>query len=642
MLPDDHDAPLFDVPTITALSVMAGISLYHLARSAPAQRIAQAIKHGVTYVKNIPARLSAEDRAEGHISDIEQIRDLITHDGRGLCSPLGGIQLTEIDNIVFEQLAAQYPDLRAFQLCQAGLTHLPESIGRLSQLQYLRLKLNELVDIPEGIGNLSQLQILDLSGDCFGHNRLTYLPESIGNLSQLRKLDLRFNLLMHLPSCIDRLPQLLHLLLDENLFLARSDWPARALALEQEHPQLNLQAMLPCSVRPPRTTVTHISSIVFQQPDSRRAALRYNLATHTLDLSNTPIETIDPVVFTQIADFWPDLKVIDLTNTPIARKLSKPVEYQFLFSELLPQNKWLRDGLNYLKTHTNIKRVILDVTNFSEGSSKFIRHFLRHSHSDGAEQVRYSTDQSVLWFLPAHITSFDEIALCHTDGALSRDDSSLDMLARNRITLIPQELRMSHHGIERIDDVVFEQLAAIHPETAIVAIGYNPYLHVLPTTIAALTKLEILDISATTIAHIPDEVALIPSLKTILAWHAPLLARDPDLEERINALREAHELDPIQIFLSAPTAALPPGMAEAAAYVTHLPRKTVPTVHAKAIPVVPAAVLHAQKRLKEIHDAIRGDDGARALTPQERDEIKLLWSVIDYYQGSVGKNKSGE
>jgi Leucine-rich repeat (LRR) protein len=91
------------------------------------------------------------------------------------------------------------------------LTSLPESIGNLSQLQWLSLQFNQLTSLPETIWNLSQLQWLYL-----GSNQLTSLPESLGNLRQLQELDLYSNQLTSLPESLGNLRQLQELGLGSN------------------------------------------------------------------------------------------------------------------------------------------------------------------------------------------------------------------------------------------------------------------------------------------------------------------------------------------------------------------------------------------------------------------------------------------
>jgi len=90
--------------------------------------------------------------------------------------------------------------LRVLNLGDNELTSLPESIGDLTNLEYVNLKYNNLELLPDWIGNLTNLKILYLSG-----NKLTSLPKSIGNLKDLSILELKNNKLTSLPESFKNL-----------------------------------------------------------------------------------------------------------------------------------------------------------------------------------------------------------------------------------------------------------------------------------------------------------------------------------------------------------------------------------------------------------------------------------------------------
>jgi len=91
------------------------------------------------------------------------------------------------------------------------LAMLPESIGQLTALQFLRLDGNQLTTLPESIGQLTALQDLWLQ-----HNQLTTLPESIVQLTALQILRLEGNQLTTLPESIGQLTALQKLWLNDN------------------------------------------------------------------------------------------------------------------------------------------------------------------------------------------------------------------------------------------------------------------------------------------------------------------------------------------------------------------------------------------------------------------------------------------
>src|SRR4051812_16734426 len=70
---------------------------------------------------------------------------------------------------------ARQQDAKKLDLSDLNLTELPESLGQLTQLQYLYLQNNRLTALPKSIAQLTQLL-----GLLVNNNRLTALPEPIG------------------------------------------------------------------------------------------------------------------------------------------------------------------------------------------------------------------------------------------------------------------------------------------------------------------------------------------------------------------------------------------------------------------------------------------------------------------------------
>ncbi|KIC77117.1 hypothetical protein DB41_DA00030 [Neochlamydia sp. TUME1] len=121
------------------------------------------------------------------------------------------LPLKKKGELLREWIEENCKNIKALDLSEAGLTYLPQEIGRLSQLQTLYLRENQLTSLPVEIGQLSKLRKLNLS-----ENQLTSLPVEIGQLSQLRKLYLSENQLTSLPVEIGQLSQLRKLYLSEN------------------------------------------------------------------------------------------------------------------------------------------------------------------------------------------------------------------------------------------------------------------------------------------------------------------------------------------------------------------------------------------------------------------------------------------
>ncbi len=102
-------------------------------------------------------------------------------------------------------------NLQALGFMESNLKTLPESIGNLSNLQGLNLPKNQLDNLPASFGNLSSLETLDISS-----NRLDELPESFGKLTNLQTLNLDNNQLNKLPIGIGNLLKLINLHLNGN------------------------------------------------------------------------------------------------------------------------------------------------------------------------------------------------------------------------------------------------------------------------------------------------------------------------------------------------------------------------------------------------------------------------------------------
>jgi internalin A len=101
--------------------------------------------------------------------------------------------------------------LQSLTLSYNQLTTLPECIRQLRHLQELHLTNNQLTMMPEWLGELKQLRTLNLTD-----NKLTILPETLGQLMQLELLRLALNQLTMLPESLGRLKGLKQLFLHGN------------------------------------------------------------------------------------------------------------------------------------------------------------------------------------------------------------------------------------------------------------------------------------------------------------------------------------------------------------------------------------------------------------------------------------------
>jgi len=105
------------------------------------------------------------------------------------------------------QALTQLETMRLYEVHAA----LPESIGLLSRLRYLRVRRSGLTVLPDSICKLPKLQNLDVC-----ENDLCHLPEQFGDLCSLECCFLNRNALRELPSSIGKLSLLKHLEAREN------------------------------------------------------------------------------------------------------------------------------------------------------------------------------------------------------------------------------------------------------------------------------------------------------------------------------------------------------------------------------------------------------------------------------------------
>ncbi len=166
-----------------------------------------------------------------------------------------------------------------------GLMALPESLGRLAQLQSLNLTRNQLTTLPEWLGRLSQLQSLDLSD-----NQLTALPESLGQLTQLQMLSLSDSRLTALPEWLGQLTKLQSLDLSRNQLTTLPEWLGRLTKLQSLKLSNNNLTALPESLG----QLTQLQMLSLS--DSRLTALPEWLGQLTklqsLDLSRNQLTTL--------------------------------------------------------------------------------------------------------------------------------------------------------------------------------------------------------------------------------------------------------------------------------------------------------------------------------------------------------------
>ncbi|XP_060967340.1 putative disease resistance protein At3g14460 [Cannabis sativa] len=108
------------------------------------------------------------------------------------------------DLLKIEQLDKLFPSLRVLSIEDNRITKLPDSIGNLKYLRYLKLDCGSIKEIPNTICKLYNLKILLLEG-C---GMVTTLPTDIGNLIKLQHLSVPMKGLVEIPLQLSKLQNL--------------------------------------------------------------------------------------------------------------------------------------------------------------------------------------------------------------------------------------------------------------------------------------------------------------------------------------------------------------------------------------------------------------------------------------------------
>ncbi len=210
-------------------------------------------------------------------------------------------------------------------LCLDPLTCLPESIGRLTNLQELYLANNQLTSLPQSIEQLTNLQGLYLAG-----NQLTSLPGSVERLTNLTSLNLYGNQLTSLPEWICQLTKLQRLDLRRNQLISLPESIGQLINLSSLNLDCNELTSLPESIG----QLINIQSIdlgsnrLTNLPES----IEQLISLTRIGLNNNPLNDLT------ILQFLPKLEQVYFLDVKLPRR------YWTELSEWQPQ--WLLDEYN--------------------------------------------------------------------------------------------------------------------------------------------------------------------------------------------------------------------------------------------------------------------------------------------------------
>ena len=111
--------------------------------------------------------------------------------------------LTTFPQDIIESNQILMPNLSSLFLSSNKIQNIPEELGNVNNLWWLKLDNNVITELPTSIGNLKQLEIINLS-----NNRISKLPLSIKNWQKIEKIDFSYNLLTKIPDYFGFFPNL--------------------------------------------------------------------------------------------------------------------------------------------------------------------------------------------------------------------------------------------------------------------------------------------------------------------------------------------------------------------------------------------------------------------------------------------------
>ncbi|XP_060967418.1 putative disease resistance RPP13-like protein 1 [Cannabis sativa] len=135
------------------------------------------------------------------------------------------------DSLKIEQLDKLFPSLRVLSIKDYHIRKLPDSIGNLKYLRYLKLDCENIEEIPNTICKLYNLETLLLE-EC---ERVKRLPNDIGNLIKLRHLSVPKINLVEMPLQLGKLQNLQTL----NTFVVGNNRDSASIKLLKEFQDLH-------------------------------------------------------------------------------------------------------------------------------------------------------------------------------------------------------------------------------------------------------------------------------------------------------------------------------------------------------------------------------------------------------------------
>ena len=160
---------------------------------------------------------------EQQVEVANRIRTCVQNSDTSLC--LSHLDLDSLPNSV-----GKIAQLQSLAIGHNALSVLPDNLCALRQLKCLQVNHNQLANLPHGLGDLVELRTLHAND-----NRLAALPQSIGALRNLLDLQLQNNRLRELPTQLNALRIGTTVLLKNNLIKQQDCQMLRQAMVESEY-----------------------------------------------------------------------------------------------------------------------------------------------------------------------------------------------------------------------------------------------------------------------------------------------------------------------------------------------------------------------------------------------------------------------
>jgi hypothetical protein len=191
----------------------------------------------------------ALDRVEAASIRFSALEDVNVYLGTALINSQG---FTDVSREPILAKLCTFTFVTGLELDRNDIAVVPDAIGALTNLKYLRLNGNKIATFPASIGRLAALEELYLGG-----NILTAVPASIGSLTALTHLWLNENRIATLPHTIGGMTALTSLRLDGNQLAGLPDAIGRLTSLKELYLDYNQLTALPESIVA-RTNLTRL------------------------------------------------------------------------------------------------------------------------------------------------------------------------------------------------------------------------------------------------------------------------------------------------------------------------------------------------------------------------------------------------